>query len=97
MKKTLFSPISSAGGPYGLRPQHLKDLIGPLNGSGSDSLLASLSAFVNHALEGKTPIPVCPLFFGTSLVALKTKGGSFNLSLLVVPFIVLVPNVLEVR
>ena len=68
------------------------------NGNGSSSFPASLSAFVNHILEGKTPVSVRPLFFGASLVALKKKvGGIRPISLLDVPFVVLLPNVQEVK
>ena len=92
-------PNSSAGGPDGLRLQHLKDLIGPLNGNGSSSLLASLSAFVNHVEFWR--VKHLSLFIHSFLVLhwlhLKRKMEVFALLLLDVPFVVLLPNVQEVK
>ena len=56
-------------------PQHLKDLISPSAGSGSQALLEALTDFTNMILEGKTPSFVRPFFFGTTLVALEKKDG----------------------
>ena len=67
-------PCGSAGGPDGLRPQHLKDLINHGNGQTS-SLLSSLAAFTTLVLEGRTPPSVRPFFFGATLTALNKKGG----------------------
>ena len=54
--KAIYSfPSSSAGGPDGLRPRHLKDLTGPFAIGGGRALLAALAQFVKHVLEGKTP------------------------------------------
>ena len=51
--KAIYSfPSSSAGGPDGMRPRHLKDLTGPFATGGGRALLAQ---FVKHVLEGKTP------------------------------------------
>ena len=68
-------PNGSAGGPDGLRPQHLKDMIGPSAGVGGSLLLRALTSFINLTLAGQTPEPVRPLFFGANLVALEKKGG----------------------
>ena len=65
-------PNGSAGGPDGLRPQHLKDLIGA---SAEGSFFGTLTSFTNLVLEGKTPLTVCPTFLGASLIALNKKGG----------------------
>lgn len=40
-------PSGSAGGPDGLRPQHLKDLIGPSATVGGPLLLSALTSLVN--------------------------------------------------
>ena len=68
-------PCGSAGGPDGLRPQHLKDMIGQSAGSGAPRLLRALTSFVNLVLEGSTAPSARPLFFGASLVALNKPGG----------------------
>ena len=69
----------SAGGPDGLRPQHLKDMTSTSAEGGDPLLLEALTAFVNLVLEGKTPAPVRPFFFGASLVALDKKDGGVRL------------------
>ena len=57
-------PNGSAGSPDGLRPQHLKDMIGHSANSGGHSLLTALAAFVTLVLEGRTPSSVHPYFLG---------------------------------
>ena len=68
-------PNGSMDGPDGLRPQHLKDLIGPSANEGSVVLLRALTSLVSLILKGKTPIHLQPFFFDASLVALKKKDG----------------------
>ena len=68
-------PNGSAGGPDGLRPQHLKDLVGPATGGGGHSLLSALASFVTLVLAGRTPPSICPFFFGATLIALEKKDG----------------------
>ena len=63
----------SAGGPDGLRPQHLKDMISVEESS--QVLLPALTAFVNHVIEGRTPPSIRPFFFGANLTALQKKDG----------------------
>ena len=65
----------SAGGPDGLRPQHLKDLIGASAERGGKELLSALIDFVNLVVNGRTPPEVRPTFFGASLIALEKEGG----------------------
>ena len=60
-------PCGSAGGPDGLRPQHLKDMTSTSAKGGGPLLLEALTAFVNLVLEGKTPAPVHHFFFCASL------------------------------
>ena len=71
-------PNGSAGGPDGLRPQHLKDLTGSSAGDGGPTLLATLTAFVNLVLLGGTSPSIRPYFFGASLTALEKKGGGIR-------------------
>ena len=69
-------PSGSAGGPDGLRPQHLKDLVFSCSGLGSSLVLDSLTRFVNFALSGEILKDARPYFFGASLIALnKSCGG----------------------
>ena len=68
-------PCGSAGGPDGLRPQHLKDLTCESAERGGKELVRALSAFILHVLEGNTPVSVRPFFFGATLIALRKKDG----------------------
>ena len=71
----LYFPKGSAGGPDGLLPQHLKDLISNSARFGGKKLLAAVTAFTNLMLSGNTPEQVRPLFFGATLTALNKKDG----------------------
>jgi len=66
-------PAGSSGGPDGIRPQHLKDLL-LWRESGSD-LLTALTAFVNMTLAGKCPADAAAISFGGRLIALNKKAG----------------------
>ena len=68
-------PNGSAGGPDGLSPQHLKDMIGASAQGGGPALLRALTSLINVILQGKTPRAVRPFFFGASLVAFEKKDG----------------------
>ena len=72
-RAVLSFPRGSAGGPDGLLPQHLKDLISYSARAGGKKLLAALTAFTNLVLSGITPVQVRPLFFGATLTALNKK------------------------
>ena len=63
----------SAGGPDGLRPQHLKDMVSVA--SNSQVLLPALTAFVQLVLEGRTPTFIRPYFFGANLTAIRKSDG----------------------
>ena len=69
-------PVGSSGGPDGLRPQHLLDLV-HCRESGSN-LLTSLTSFINLVLSGSCPSQVIPLFFGARLIALSKKSGGIR-------------------
>ena len=71
-------PQSSAAGPDGLRPSHLRDLVGRGSAAAGDLLLTELTAFVNLALQGKVPDFALPIFYGASLIALNKKGGGIR-------------------
>ena len=73
-KAILSFPAGSTGGPDGLRPQHLKDLL-QCRESGPD-FQAALTGFVNTVLAGHCPNAISPLFFSGRLIALtKSSGG----------------------
>ena len=68
-------PNDSAGGPEGLRPQHLKDLVSATAEKPGKELLSALTSFINLVVSGKTPHETRSTFFGASLIALRKKGG----------------------
>ena len=69
-----FQP-GSAGGPDGLRPSHLKSLIGHAAAEAGVRLLGALTEFVNAVLRGEVPHFAVSSFFGASLCALTKKDG----------------------
>lgn len=71
-------PAGSSGGMDGLRPQHLKDLVGATTGDTGQRLLAQLTDFVNLCLSGRVPEGIRPVFCGASLCALNKKGGGIR-------------------
>jgi hypothetical protein len=69
-------PAGSSGGPDGIRPQHIMDLVNcPESGP---VLLTSLTAFVNSLLDGKCCSDVTPILFGGKLIALEKKSGGIR-------------------
>ena len=68
----------SSGGPDGLRPQHLNDLISTSAERGDRELLRTLTSFVNLVLGGKTPPSARPFFFGATLTPLGKEGGGIR-------------------
>lgn len=66
----------AAGGPDGLRPQHLLDMTGLSVGEPGEKLVESIVDFINLILlPGKVPKEVLPTFFGANLTALKKPDG----------------------
>ena len=68
-------PKSLAGGPDGLRPQHLQDMVGASAGARGAMLLQSPTTFTNLVLAGDIPVETRPFLFGASLTALNKKNG----------------------
>ena len=64
-----------SGGPDGLRPKHLKDLISELAEKGGRKLLSALTSFIERVLQGNVPLFVHPILFGATLIALRKKEG----------------------
>ena len=71
-------PPGSAGGPDGLRPIHLKDLISASSGDAGLRLLSSITKLVNLILGGEVCAEAIPVLFGASLCALEKKGGGIR-------------------
>ena len=69
-------PPGSAGGPDGIRPQHIVDMVCcRVNGP---ALLIAITAFVNMLLDGKCSPAVTPILFGGTLMALEKKTGGIR-------------------
>ena len=68
-------PNGSGGGLDGLKPQHLKDIVGTRGREHESRLLQSLTHFVNLVLDGCVPQEIRSIFFGASLCALRKKDG----------------------
>jgi hypothetical protein len=76
VKKAIDSfPPGSAGGPDGLKPQILKDILHKSNGEAANNLLEELTRLVNKVLAGEVPAPLRRFFFGANLTALNKKDG----------------------
>ena len=69
-------PIGSSGGPDGIRPQHIIDLLG--SADIKPTLLTAITVLVNHLLHGHCPTEVVPFLFGGSLTALTKKTGGIR-------------------
>ena len=69
-------PRGSVGGPDGLRPQHLKDVLA--DDCGHQSLFPALTSFFQLVLEGRSPTSIQPFFFGAYLTTLPKKQGGIR-------------------
>ena len=69
-------PAGSAGGPDGLKPGHLKHLIGATEAG--NRLLESLTNLTNFVLKNVIPEDIQPIFFGANLCALSKKDGGIR-------------------
>ena len=77
VKKAILSfPAGSAAGPDGLKPGHLKSLIGAVEAG--NRLLESITKLVNFVLKDKIPEDIRPIFFGANLCALSKKDGGIR-------------------
>ena len=65
-------PLGSSGGPDGLTPQHITDL---LSGATDDSFQQALVDLVNLLLAGSIDKEVSAIVFGGRLIALDKKDG----------------------
>jgi hypothetical protein len=77
IKKAILSfPNGSAGGPDGLRPQLLKDLL--LGAPDDHPLLIAITELTNLQLRGHTPSSVRSTLFGAKLLAIRKKTGGIR-------------------
>ena len=65
-------PAGSAGGPDGITPQHLKDLLAAAT---DDQLLNQLVQLVNLLLHGGLSQQINEIIYGANLIALQKKDG----------------------
>ncbi|GAU90699.1 hypothetical protein RvY_03079 [Ramazzottius varieornatus] len=71
-------PNGSAGGPDGLRPQHLKDCLRGSRDPASTELAEALACLMTLMLEGKVPDEICPVLYEASLTALLKKDAGIR-------------------
>ena len=67
-------PNGSAGGPSGVRPQHIKDALSSHSIDAGNTFLDTLTDFVNLILAGKAPDFIRPVFAAANLTTLAKKG-----------------------
>jgi hypothetical protein len=67
-------PLGSAGGPSGLRPQHVQDVVRGDAGTAS-MLLNALAEFTKAALTGALPVECAEFICGARLIPLRKPGG----------------------
>jgi len=75
-RAVLSFPPGSAGGPDGLRPQHIRDML-TCQEAGTE-FLSALTDFVNLVVAGRCPTDVDAVFFGGRLLALSKKTGGIR-------------------
>ena len=69
-------PAGSSGGPDGLRPKHIFDLV--CCKTAGHELLSALTSFINMLLDGRCHPDVIPVLFGGNLTALQKKAGGIR-------------------
>lgn len=68
----------SAGGPDGIRPRHLKDLVHISLGESGQHLLCALTKIINVTLSGQIPDHARDFFYSAALFALNKKDGGIR-------------------
>ena len=69
-------PPGSAGGPDGVRPQHILEMVS-CREAGLE-VRSALTGFVNCLLHGQIHPQVSPVLFGGNLIALEKKSGGIR-------------------
>jgi len=75
-KRVRTFPTASAGGPDGLRPQHILELCNCAEAG--PELITAITALVNSLLAGVCPDGLRSILFGGTLFALRKKGGGLR-------------------
>ena len=78
IKSALKFKKGSAGGPSGLRPEHLRVVLQSTN-TRRDSAAVSLTKLINNMMAGKVPELVAPYLCGARLHAGKKNDGGLRL------------------
>lgn len=79
VRKSIFAfATGSSGGMDGIKPQHLKDLIGKETGDHGEKVLECLSGFSDFCLNGKVPHHVTHFLYGATLCGLNKKDNSIR-------------------
>ena len=68
-----FFPERSSGGPDGLPPQHVLEMV-TCREAGAELVMA-ITKFTNALLDGRCHSDVVPILLGGSLIALQKKSG----------------------
>ena len=68
-------PAGSSGGPDGITPQHLNNL---MTDKTDNKLTVALRDFVNKQLEGEFPAEMNEILYGGRLMALQKKDGGIR-------------------
>jgi hypothetical protein len=71
-------PNGSSAGLDGIRPQHLKDLIGKSSCDAGQRLLSEITRLCNFMFSGKIISNFTPFIYGASLCALSKKDGGIR-------------------
>ena len=68
----------SAGGPTGLRPQHVKDALSPSANEAGNNLISRLTDYTNLLLTGNIPVFIKPVVSTATLISLAKKCGGIR-------------------
>ena len=74
----MFFNAGSAGGPTGLRPQHVKDALSPSANEAGNNLLSHLTDYINLLLTGNIPALIKPVVSSATLITLAKKCGGIR-------------------
>lgn len=68
-------PAGSSGGMFGLKPLHLKDVLGQLKHEHENDLCRSLASLKNLMVDGKVPEEVLPALYEATLTEIEKNRG----------------------
>ena len=70
--------VTSGGGPTGLRPQHLREIVGQGEATGLCDLLDGVEALLICCTSGTLAPPAVRVLFAARLFPLKKKNGGLS-------------------